>query len=366
MGIFFSQPEEKSDKSEESESETYQLPPRKFKGNLTVPIVLLYSYIGTGYHGLQYQDGQKTIEKDLFEAISNAGLIPPKSYLDKSQTKWSEASRTDAGVHCAAQVVSFMASLQDNMKVRDVAPLISKYLPRHSTITVWKAISFSRKFDAQKFADGRRYKYLMPLHAFKEQTDDHLQYLRDNVLPRFVGKKNFHNYTKRVNPNSKSNERTIWNFDISEPFKVSGEKYVLWTIHGQSFMLNQIRKMLATVLAVSYDLLTLENLDKTFTLEGWALNRLPGDGLFLDKVEYIAQKKKYGKIGQSWDVEFDDQQLSIEKWKETVLYPHIAARVKETDLFRIWIDDVLLAFPPVPNSDERAESEGKRKSRMKS
>lgn len=356
MGIFSSQPKEEEEEEYEPPSPT----PIKFKGKLSVPIVLLYSYVGTGYHGLQFQDDVLTIEKELLDSISNAGLIPPKSYLNFSQINWREASRTDVGVHAAAQVVSFRVSKQKDMKIRDIAPHISKYLPHNSPIKIWKAISFSANFDAQKFADGRRYQYLMPLHTFKEQTDEHLQYIRDNILPHFIGIKKYHNYTKREKPGSKTCVRTIWEFEISHPFIIEDEKYVLWTIHGQSFMMNQIRKMLATALAVSYDLLSLENLDNTFTEERWALPRLPGDGLYLDKVEYKAQKKKYAKNGATWDVEFDDSRSSIEKWKKTVLYPRIAKLVKETDLFRKWINGVLLEYPIVLQSDERADFHKKR------
>lgn len=344
MGNFFSKPEVEKPKPKPRPT------PRKFVENHWVPVVLLYSYVGTGYHGLQFNDQQPTIEKILLDAISDAGLIPPRAYYCLSKIKWNEASRTDVGVHAAAQVVSFKLSLPNGYKIRDVVPLISKYLPPDSPITIWKALSMSNNFNAQKFADGRQYKYLMPLHAFKEQTEKHLQYIRSEILPHFVGTKNYHNYTKRVTPQSERCKRTITKFDISHSFKINGEEYVLWTINGKSFMMNQIRKMLATVLAVSYGLLSLENLDNTFTLQRWSLSKLPGDGLFLDKVEYTANKKKYAD--HSWDVEFDDSRLSVNNWKETVLYPKIAKLVEETDLFRNWIDNVLLVFPPAINNEE--------------
>ena len=356
MGSFFSvaSHEKESDLENKNAKQNARRP-------LNVSIVLLYSYVGTGYHGLQYNDGNHTIEEILFDTFEKSGLIPPKSYHNLNLLKWHEASRTDVGVHAAAQVLSCRVSLPEGFKIKDIPELLKMNSPKNSPLNFIKAIPtpFDR-FDAQKFADGRRYQYLMPLHAFKDQTEEHLQYIRTQILPHFVGSKNYHNYTKRKFADSPSARRVIWKFDISEPFDINNEKYVLWTIHGQSFMMNQIRKMLATVLCVSYDLLSLENLDKTFTLERWALSILPGDGLFLDKVEYRGQKRKFANQPGK-DVEFDAQRPIIEEWKNNKLFPSIAKLVAETDLFRKWINSVMKEFPPVPQTDEKAESEGKRR-----
>ncbi|OHS94525.1 tRNA pseudouridine synthase family protein [Tritrichomonas foetus] len=331
----------------------------EFQGPLNKAIVMLYSYVGTGCHGLQYNINQLTIETFLFRALGKAKLIPKDAYLNLNKIRWHEASRTDVGVHAATQTLSFRVHLADGIKAFEVCKMIQENMPPASPITV-HAVIFSQNFNAQRFADGRRYQYLMPLHTFKEQTKEHLQFINETILPHFVGTKNYHNYTKRISAKSESAIRTIWKFEISEPFKLNREQYVCWTIHGQSFMLNQIRKMIATALCVSYGLLSIDNLDKTFTEERWALSKLPGDGLFLDKVEYTAWKKKNGnKPGN--DVEFETFRPSVEKWKNDVLYPSITSHVAKTDLFRIWVNTVMKEFPPVPQDDNRAESEGKRR-----
>lgn len=337
--------------------------PRKFRGKPSTPVVLLYSYVGSGYHGLQFQPGVPTIEAILLEAIINAGLIPPNSYNSLNSINWHEASRTDVGVHAAAQVVSFRVSLPDDFKVSELDSLIEEYLPPNSPITLWKTTTFCSMFDAQRFAEGRRYHYLMPLHALKEPTLQHFQYVREHYLNPFIGNKNYHNFTKRKDASNKSAYRVIWEFSMSDPFDVNGEPYVLWTIHGQSFMMNQIRKMIATVVSLSHELITIEELEHIFTLEKWCLPIFPGDGLFLDKVEYNGLVAKYRQSCPQWDFEFNECRPLIESWKKTVLYPAIAKVVNETDIFRKWVNNILKEFPPHSNNDPRFESKEERKQR---
>ena len=64
----------------------------------TTKIVLVVEYDGTRYHGFQLQGKLPTIQKELETALEQ--LIGEKRRI-------VTASRTDAGVHAEAQVVSF-------------------------------------------------------------------------------------------------------------------------------------------------------------------------------------------------------------------------------------------------------------------
>ena len=73
------------------------------------------------------------------------------------------------------------------------------------------------------------------------------------IFKEFIGTKNYHNYTKKGNPNDKANKRHIlsieceeYNTDYlyeSDPSKNPGIPLVKITLVGQSFIYNQIRKM---------------------------------------------------------------------------------------------------------------------------
>ena len=318
-----------------------------------VPLVLCYSYIGTDYHGLQQNPEQKTIEEDLLHVLIDSKLINSDVIFALNRIRWSQASRTDAGVHAAAQVLTFDAQFSNGLKVSQVLPLIQSKLPKNSPICFWSVITVGRQFNAQKYAEFRQYNYLMPLYALNNYS---ISEINQKILPFFVGEKNYHNYTRKVSYNNPSALRKITDFSISDPFDVNGEKYVLWYIRGNSFMINQIRKMLATVLSIAHNVLTIDQLKDTFTETKWALPRLPGEGLFLNKVEYPGFVKSAGKrkefSANGKNVEFDHVRGDIEKWKTKVLYPHIAKLVSKKDIFNLWIKDVLLNFPPHLIADE--------------
>jgi tRNA pseudouridine38-40 synthase len=74
------------------------------------PGAILYSYIGTGLHSLQLSKNVPTIEDRLFHVLIGSNLIPDRSPHTLNKTKWSEASRTDSGVH-VTQIVSYWATL---------------------------------------------------------------------------------------------------------------------------------------------------------------------------------------------------------------------------------------------------------------
>lgn len=333
MGIFSSKPQEQ----EEPEQPEYMT------NQSLVSIVLCYGYIGTGYHGLQQNREEKTIERDLFQALEDARLI---NYGDNvcnlGKIAWMQASRTDTGVHACAQILTFRAFL-NKVKVKEVAQLVQDNLPEDSSIVVWASTEVGKAFSAQKYAEYRTYNYLMPVYAFGNAD---LNHIRKDFCPCFIGERNYHNFTKRINKRSQSAMRTITDFTFSDPFEIKGEKFVLFTIRGKSFMMNQIRKMLDVVLAYAHNLVDKETFERFFTLERWAINKVPGTGLMLDRVEYPGFRKKSGIKNPVKDVEFEWIRPDIQKWKEEVLFTHIADTIKKGDIFNTWINNALLPYPP--------------------
>ena len=74
-----------------------------------------------------------------------------------------------------------------------------------------------------------------------------------------MGTHNFHNYTVRVDADDPSAKRYILSFDCSEPFEINGMWFVRTTVVGQSFMLHQIRKLIAMMVGVMRGVFTEED-----------------------------------------------------------------------------------------------------------
>jgi tRNA pseudouridine38-40 synthase len=323
---------------------------------LTTTVAILFSYIGTGLHGLQWMDGVETVEAHLFAAMVAARLLPEEPHRNLGRIKWNQASRTDAGVHAAAQVVTCFIAVPEGRKLRDAASLINGNRRPGSPFHAWAVLGVPGQWKAQKSADSRRYCYLMPFAALSDQSLDHLNLLRSTVLREFVGTLNFHNYTKAVSADAPSALRTIIGFSVSDPVTVDGNAFVLWTIHGKSFMLNQIRKMLFVVLCFSHGQITVEEVRETLTPERWALAKVPADGLFLDKVEYDSAMKRFriDPHNARLDIRFTDYRPLVEKWKSEVLIPHIARTLTVGRIFETWQSDILFTYAAVRQSDPRA------------
>jgi tRNA pseudouridine38-40 synthase len=214
-------------------------------------------------------------------------------------------------------------------------------LPRNSTIRIWAAISLGANFNAQRAAEFRRYNYLMPLSILGGSP---LQIIRDQIMPQFCGEHRFHNYTRRVSASSGAAKRTISTFAMSDAFRVNGREFVLVTIRGNSFMLNQIRKMIAVVVLVAIGRFPLADLPATFGDAPVSLPRFPGEGLFLDQIEYPAFMRVSNATGRftgdAKDVEFTARRPEIEEWKRTVLLPHIADLVTREQTFERWLESL--------------------------
>lgn len=352
----------RDEKSEEEPIEHLTLD--DFMHRNKVNILLLYSYIGTGYHGLQYNFGEKTIETDLFQILCDSLLIPEDSFLSKASVKWDQVSRTDTGVHAAAQVLSCSVALPPNTKVKDIVSILNSNKRPDCPLYFIKCIMCPNRLKAQKFADGRRYLYLLPTSCFKSNEKSHFEYLRNEILPLFIGNHNYHNYTKRMRNDSQSAMRQIDEFTLSDTFEIDGEGFNIFTIRGKSFMMNQIRKMVATVIAASHGLLSSDEIKRTLSMEKWSLAKFPGTGLLLDKIEYNSFKKKSfggGKVmNETNDPEFEASRPAVEKWKNEVLFPHIVQLHREDNMFNNWVNDVLIPFPPVHESDPRANRHDKK------
>ena len=306
------------------------------------PLILFFRYIGTNYHGLQYQQNARTIDADLFIALEKSGFTPENTHKCRGKINWSEASRTDAGVHACAQLAEFTARNVEGLKCSEIADIINRNLPEDTSIEIMSVLCPNQQFPIQKFATARKYRFLLPIHTFKEQTPEHLSYLRDQICPCFIGLKNFHNYTSDKPAGHASAMRRITDFTFSEPFDVDGEQFVLFYIRGESFMLNQIRKMIGTVVAASYGQVGVDEINRTLSLEKWSLQIIPGDGLMLDQIEYESEMKKHPNPSLNADYEFTAWRPNIEEWKEKVLFRHIAKLVKEKDIYRNWLQTRLI------------------------
>lgn len=127
-------------------------------------------------------------------------------------------------------------------------------------------------------------------------TPEALQGLQQ-ACKMFEGTHKFHNYTTGKTPLDASSSRYIMSFDTSAPVvsEKTGVEWVLCTIIGQSFLLNQIRRMVGMCCEVASGATPAETLTRTLSSSKVEVPMLPGLGLYLDELFFDGYNSKQGK-----------------------------------------------------------------------
>ncbi|KAJ6244865.1 tRNA pseudouridine synthase a [Anaeramoeba flamelloides] len=350
--------------TQQNQSQNQNLELTKRKRPIKRKVVLMFSYCGTGYHGLQIQYGElrhiKTVEKDLVQALIKCNAIHPLNQEDVKKIGWSRAGRTDKGVHSARQYVAFKMEFyydEEQMVVE-----LNKHLPSH--IRAWGIRRVPKSFLAHKRADSREYAFLLPTFLFSGKkiqliepnfeikpnfVDDKvlfdkfdseaLSFLNNKVFSEFVGTHNFHNYTKKKSFSEHSSKRYIIRMEAEEPQTIGGIEFVLIKIHGQSFMLHQIRKMMTIAITVMRGGEKLSFIEESFGQQQMRIGIVPGDGLILNKVFYeVYNNQKMGGLDKG-DIYFEEKDQQIEEFLQNQIYKKVSQLEKENHTFQRWLNN---------------------------
>ncbi|PWN31125.1 pseudouridine synthase [Jaminaea rosea] len=169
------------------------------------------------------------------------------------------------------------------------------------------------------------------------------------LLPRlrtlwstFLGTRNFHNFTVGKPFKDPSAKRVMKKMEISDPFIVDNTEYVSLTLHGQSFMLHQIRKMVGLIVMLARSpapgpkLLnaSLTTKDKIHVPKAPALGLLLNSPVFVGynvKVRaHNAQLEKMHKEGKI------DETRKADQWREEISYDPFRAEMEEFRMRHIY------------------------------
>lgn len=122
-------------------------------------VAVLVGYAGTGYHGIQINHKEKTIEGDIFAAFVAAGAISKANADDPKKSSLVRCARTDKGVHAAGNVLSLKLIVEEP----DIVDKINQHLPEQ--IRIWGIQRTSNGFSCYQACDSRWYEYLMPSYS---------------------------------------------------------------------------------------------------------------------------------------------------------------------------------------------------------
>jgi tRNA pseudouridine38-40 synthase len=255
---------------------------------------LNFGYLGSQYQGLQMNPNANTVEKHLERALYLAGTISDSNFADLHKIQWTRTARTDRGVHAVMQccAMKLLVSLDER---ENFIKNMNSFLP--SDIKIHSLSKVSKGFNSKLQCTKRRYHYILPTYLLQDTsivfslldnslsiqgkiTDaglsggyadlgsnrflggDALRTARESLkilrldssrlanfraaLKRYEGTHKYHNFTTDKHPSDASSSRYVLSFTCGEPFidAASESEWISLSVVGQSFLLNQIRKMI--------------------------------------------------------------------------------------------------------------------------
>lgn len=158
-----------------------------------------------------------------------------------------------------------------------------------------------------------------------------------NMLRQYDGVHNFHNFTVGKNPKDPSAIRVMKSLTVGEPQILNGTEWISIKIHGQSFMLHQIRKMIAlAVLAVRMGVPE-ERITKLYENSKVSIPKAPALGLLLERPVYEAYNERLANFGYG-PISFEPFEQKIKDFKKEYIYRDILHEEAESNVFHAFFE----------------------------
>ena len=332
-------------------------------------VALLLAYNGAQFQGLQKNPGATTVEQALEDAIHACGGISDANYeAGYQKVSWSRAGRTDKGVHAVGQLIGLKMVLHNDDADPDpmVARVNAELARGAHAVRILAVARATNGFCAHSGCSSREYEYLLPACALRPAGSAHgdgttaptaaeLERLR-GLLAKLEGTHSFHNLSDgKLTPGDKQAQRYIKGTSVGEPVRVAaagsdavdatdaadgvGEAayFVPVRFHGQSFLLHQIRKMVALIVAVARGDAPEAAIHHHLTAAraGRALPLAPGCALTLRRCWYEQYERR--RPADKPSLHFDDAAVAAQDaFLNEHIRPHIAARERAGE-FREWL-----------------------------
>ncbi len=144
-----------------------------------------------------------------------------------------------------------------------------------------------------------------------------------SALAHYIGTHNFHNYTHGKTFRDASAKRIIRTFTISDtPVIINNTEWLSLKVHGQSFMMHQIRKMVSMAAMVVRCGCGVEKMDDSFGKERISIPKAPGLGLLLERPVFDHYNERLEEYGRE-SIDFSKYETEMEEFKQREIYERI-------------------------------------------
>lgn len=167
------------------------------------------------------------------------------------------------------------------------------------------------------------------------------------ALDKYVGTRNYHNYTIQKTFKDPSVKRHIKSFVANpKPILIGDgpeEERTEWLslkVHGQSFMMHQIRKMVGMVTLLVRSGANLDTMDNSFTAARYSIPKVPGLGLLLERPVFDSYNNFQAEKHDRAKLDFSKYETELEAFKEREIYQRIFREEEEKNEFSRFFNHV--------------------------
>ena len=162
-------------------------------------------------------------------------------------------------------------------------------------------------------------------------SKERLELFRE-AMKQYEGSHNFHNFTLGKLYKDPSARRYMKLTTVSDPFVIEGTEWVSIKIHGQSFMLHQIRKMISMAVLVIRTGCPISRIQDCFGPTKINIPKAPALGLLLENPVYEGYNGMLEKFGYN-KIEFEPYKEEIDKFKMKFIYDKIYEEEVKENVF---------------------------------
>ncbi|KAJ0114168.1 hypothetical protein J7T55_008003 [Diaporthe amygdali] len=204
-------------------------------------------------------------------------------------------------------------------KVEDTTTEKPKYIPTPAELAL-------REIKTAYVAAKRRYR-VSPARIQQLQA----------ALDQYQGTNNFHNYTIKKPYKDPSAKRHIRSFEVNpSPIQIRDTEWLSLKVHGQSFMMHQIRKMVAMAVLCVRCAVPVSIIKETYGPTRISIPKAPGLGLLLERPVFESYSKKATGSFDREPLEFTKFDKKIEDFKQEHIYKRIYETEENENSFHIF------------------------------
>ena len=144
------------------------------------------------------------------------------------------------------------------------------------------------------------------------------------ALDQYRGTNNFHNYTIKKPFKDPSAKRHIRSFEVNpNPIQIGDTEWLSLKVHGQSFMMHQIRKMVAMAVLCVRCAVPVSIIKESYGPTRISVPKAPGLGLLLERPVFESYSKKAQGSFDREPLNFTKFEKEIDEFKQKQIYNRI-------------------------------------------